>query len=145
MLNLVASIDQHCTASELTKTHLILFSRPRTKVCTISYRYMCVYQWYHCSCQHYGIFVIRISNCYTLEYIIRVFIDHRPVEFIVAIMVTIFNRFCSCTICTCRHRQLKDQYESHGHEMKMVKTRMEQSTHHQQLTHLQQLRDNIGK
>lgn len=44
-----------------------------------------------------------------------------------------------------RHRQLKDQYESHSHEMEMVKTRMEQSTHHQQLTQLQQLRDNIGK
>ena len=131
MLNLVASI---------------LFSQPRTKVCTISYRCMCVnprvYR-YHWFCQCYTIFMIHVSSHSTLEST-WVSSDHQAVEFIEAMMV-IFNHFCSCTVCTCRHRQLKDQYESVGHEMEMVKTRMEQSTHHQQLTHLQQLRDNIGK
>ena len=44
-----------------------------------------------------------------------------------------------------RWRQLKEQQEGRGHEAGLVQARMEQSSHHQQLAHLQQLRDTIGE
>ena len=44
-----------------------------------------------------------------------------------------------------RYRQLKEQHEGHCHEAELVRARMEQSSHHQQLTHLQHLRDTIGQ
>ena len=40
---------------------------------------------------------------------------------------------------------MKEQRDAKIHEAEIVMTRMEQSTHHQQLTHLQKLKDTISK
>ena len=48
-------------------------------------------------------------------------------------------------LCLCRYGSLKDELEGKRHEAEMVKTRMEQSTHHQQLTKLQKLKDTISE
>jgi len=51
----------------------------------------------------------------------------------------------SLLLSSSRYRQLKEQHEGHCHEAELVRARMEQSSHHQQLTHLQHLRDTIGQ
>ncbi len=47
--------------------------------------------------------------------------------------------------CGARYGWLKDDLDGKRHEAEMVKTRMEQSTHHHQLTKLQNLKDTISK
>jgi hypothetical protein len=39
---------------------------------------------------------------------------------------------------------MTEQRDGKTHEAEVIMMRMQQSTHHQQLTHLQQLRDTIG-
>ncbi len=43
-----------------------------------------------------------------------------------------------------RYRKMRDQRDSKSHEAAIILTRQEQSTHHQQLTLVQQLKDTIG-
>lgn len=40
---------------------------------------------------------------------------------------------------------MREQFESKSHEAEVIMTRIKQSTHHQQLTHLQELKDTIGQ
>ena len=40
---------------------------------------------------------------------------------------------------------MRDQQDAKSHEAAIILTRLEQSTHHQQLTLVQQLKDTIGK
>lgn len=44
-----------------------------------------------------------------------------------------------------RFRAMMEQRDAKSHEAEIVRTRMEQSTHHQQLTQLQALKDSISK
>ncbi len=44
-----------------------------------------------------------------------------------------------------RYHGLKEQRDSKSHEAEMVEMRMKESTHHQQLAHLQELKDTIGE
>ncbi len=44
-----------------------------------------------------------------------------------------------------RYHGLKEQRDSKSHAAEMVEMRMKESTHHQQLAHLQELKDTIGE
>ena len=44
-----------------------------------------------------------------------------------------------------RFRKMSDEREAKSHEAEVIMTRMKQSTHHQQLTELQTLKDTISK
>lgn len=44
-----------------------------------------------------------------------------------------------------RYRKMTEQRDAKTHEAEMIMTCMQQSTHHQQLTELQKLKDVIGK
>ena len=52
---------------------------------------------------------------------------------------------CCCCCCCCRYAELRERLEGCRHEGEMVRARMEQSSHHQQLTQLQQLSDSMGE
>lgn len=49
--------------------------------------------------------------------------------------------FCECL----RYRELKEQQDEKVHEADVVRVKLEQSSHHRQLEHLRQLRDNISE
>ena len=50
--------------------------------------------------------------------------------------------FPFCYIC-CRYTQLKEQYDDKKLQCELVWARLEQSTHHQQIVQLQQLKQDI--
>ena len=43
-----------------------------------------------------------------------------------------------------RYKELKEQREAKSHDLELIRTRINQSTHHQQMVELQTLKDTIG-
>ena len=63
-------------------------------------------------------------------------------ENILAVAVVVVAGVCNGC---CRYRRMQEQRDNKAHEAAIILTRLEQSTHHQQLTLVQQLKDTIGK